>query len=594
MASSTVQWEAPPDKVARLTELRQAVRRAQALQGDIFPTPGALAKQLDSTTLQTPALDIIDRELVEVDRALDVMLRRRRGEQVEDAGNTRLIISMPPQEGKSERTSHYGVLWMLRRHPELRIGIVSYEERIAQRMSYLLRNDLLTYTGEDGMFDIGLRLRTDNRSVGSWNLDGEKGSVYAVGIGGALTGRPIDLLVIDDPVKDYRAADSSLQSDLAWQWWMSVARTRLAPGAPVIVILTRWHEADLAGRLLAKQTEDERSELQHYDRWNVVNISAQADYRPELGETDPLGREPDEFMVSARGRTQAQWESTKGGVAPRIWSALYQGRPTPDSGDVFNRTWWRRYDVPIWSQQPDGSYVVPGASEVIQSWDMAFKDKSNSDFVAGQVWARRGADVYLVDQVHARLSFTDTIAAFRRLVAKWPQASAKLVEDKANGTAVIDSLRKEVGGIIPINPRESKIARARAISPFIESGNVHLPEASIALFDVAGFIEECTSFDNGAHDDQVDAMSQALQRFNLTSSSSAKTWLESLAPPCPNCSHPNPPEAHACSKCGFTLSGVVTDSGEPTAWSPSSPVAGSDTQTMAALDALRMIPRQRF
>jgi predicted phage terminase large subunit-like protein len=530
---------------------------------------------MDPMTVQTPALDIIDNALVEVDKAVSVMLKRRAlfakyrdmrytelearemsEAEVPNEGLDRLIISMPPQEGKSERSTHYGALWMLRRHPELRIAIVSYEERIAQRMSYLLRNDLETFNGEDGNFDVGLRLRKDNRSVGSWNLSGERGSVYAIGIGGALTGRPVDLLFIDDPVKDYRAADSSLQSDLAWQWWQSVARARLAPGAPTIVILTRWHEADMAGRLVAKQREDEKSDLKHFDRWHVINISAQADFDPSKGETDPLGREPGEFMISARGRTQAQWEATKAATSSRIWTALYQGKPTPDSGDVFNRAWWRRFETPVWYQEIDGTYRVHDAQEVIQSWDMTFKDNRTSDFVVGQVWARKGANAYLVDEVRARLSFTETVAAVRRLTERWPQALIKLIEDTANGPAVISSLRSEVGGIIPISVKGSKSARAAAVSPVAESGNIFLPARDIALYDVDEFIEECTQFPNAAHDDQVDAMTQALARMFL-GGSGGKAWLESLAPPCHECGQPNPREAIKCGKCGIDLEPYV-------------------------------------
>ena len=555
-----------------LKELEYQARPIALIAGRDYDTPGKLAKAMDPITVQTPALDIIDDALVEIDKAVEVMLeRRRRFAKYRDAGMSeneareaaeaeipsdgcdRLIISMPPQEGKSERSTHYGALWMLRRHPELRIAIVSYEERIAQRMSYLLRNDLETFDGLEGNFDVGLRLRKDNRSVGSWNLEGERGSVYAIGIGGALTGRPVDLLIIDDPVKDYRSADSNLQSDLAWQWWQSVARARLAPGAPAIVILTRWHEADMAGRLIAKQRDDEKSELKHFDRWKVINISAQAEFDPEK-ETDPLGRQPGEFMVSARGRTQAQWEATKAATSARIWSALYQGKPSPDSGDVFHRDWWMRYETPIWTQDESGAYHIHEASEVLQSWDMTFKDVSSSDFVVGQVWARKGAQSYLVDQVRARLSFMDSVSAVRRLTQRWPQATVKLIEDTANGPAIISALRKEIGGIIPVSVKGSKGARASAVSPFIEAHNIFLPSNEIAVpgFDVELFIEECTQFPNAAHDDQVDAMSQALNRIYLRGNN-ATDWFESMAKTCPACSQPNALLAVKCSKCGNEL-----------------------------------------
>ena len=594
-----------------------------------FDAPGALAERLDPTTVQTPALQILDDAIVQVDKAIGAMLERRRlyaryrqagmdeveardcaEAEVLPAGLDRVIISLPPQEGKSERVTHYGALWMLRRHPELRIAIVSYGDAMARSMSYKIRNDLATFDGQEGNFDVGLRLRKDNRSVASWFLDGPRGSVYATGIGGALTGRPVDLLIIDDPVKDYLSADSQLLSDQAWQWWQSVARTRLAPSAPVLVILTRWHEADLAGRLIAKQREDEHSELKYFDKWHIINIAAQADYNPPEEiynpfDFDPLGRQPGEFMLSARGRTQAQWEATKSGTIARIWSALFQGRPTPDSGDVFHRPWWIRYETPIWTEtveQISGESVtvcnVHDATEVLQSWDMAFKDEKTSDFVVGQVWARKGALCYLVDQVRARLSFTDSVAAVRKLTAKWPQATVKLIEDKANGPAIINALRKEIGGIIPVQVKDSKPARASAVSPFVEAHNVFLPDALIALYDVEAFIEECTQFPNSAHDDQVDAMSQALSRMYLRGNN-ATDWLESMAKVCPSCGQPNQLLVTTCSKCGEPLtkdevSEEKTDD-EPFSLTSGGPVVDKpiDANTRAVMEAIeRWGPQQ--
>lgn len=522
-------------------QARAAAARRNAQVSD-YPSPMALARALDPGTVQTPALSLIDEALVGVERAVSCMLRRRlafalhrqemgaaedEGEteqeawrlaarDVPDEGETRLIISMPPQEGKSQATTHYGMLWLLRRYPNLRIGIVSYSEDIARGFSFLSRNDVASFTGVDGGVDLGLKLRVDGKAAGRWLLaPPHRGGMYAVGIGGSLTGRPLDVLCIDDPVKDARGADSSTQSEFAWMWWQSVARPRLAPGAPVILILTRWSELDLAGRLVAKQREDEKAGLGSFDRWKVINIPAQADHDPARGQVDPLGREPGEFMLSARGRSEADWLATKASVTPRFWSAVYQQRPTPDAGDVLKRQWWRRYSSPIWSGQPDGSMRVLECDEVLQSWDMAFKDTKSSDYVVGQVWARRGAETFLVDQVRNRLNFTDTVAAVRLMTAKWPQARVKLVEDKANGTAVIDSLRKEIGGIIPVTPKESKEARASAVAPFVEAGNVALPTADIALFPADELIEEATVFPNGQHDDQVDALSQALGRFYL-------------------------------------------------------------------------------
>src|SRR5262249_10647373 len=148
----------------------------------------------------------------------------------------------------------------------------------------------------------------------------------------------------------------------------------------------------------------------------------------------------------------------------------------------------------------------------IQSWDMAFKDTRKSDFVVGQVWARFGADVYLLDQVRDRLDFPATAQAVRSLSARWPQAHAKLVEDKANGPAIIAQWRSVVPGLIPINPQDSKYARASAVAPFVESGNAYLPDPALAPW-IDEYVVEHTSFPNATHDDQVDATTQALHRL---------------------------------------------------------------------------------
>ena len=400
----------------------------------------------------------------------------------------------------SQRVSRRFPLWMLTQNPDTRIAIASYEHGVARRWGRAIRDDITANAAT-----LGLAVRDDLSAQHEWQLAGHEGGVYAVGIGGALTGRPVDLMVIDDPIKDRVQADSATYRERVWDWWTDVAATRLAPGAPVVLILTRWHDDDLAGRLLA-------AEDGHL--WRVLNIPAQADHDPNKGETDPLGREPGEYLLSARGRTREQWEAIKIRSGSRTWASLYQGRPAPAEGDLFQRSWWRWYTQPRWVVRDDGSYWAVGADEVIQSWDMAFKATSDSDYVCGQVWGRWGLQVYLLDEVHARLSFVETRKAVRQLAAKWPQATLKLVEDKANGTAVINSLAQTVAGLVPEEPQGSKYARAAAVAPFVEAGQVWLPAPELAPW-VGDFIEECAAFPNGSHDDQVDAMSQALNRLLL-------------------------------------------------------------------------------
>lgn len=449
-----------------------------------WKTPGELAKELDPATVQTPALDLIDAALVDV----------------AEGRCTRLMISLAPQEGKSQRTSRRFPTWMLARNPNLRVAIVSYAHRMARRWGKAIRDDIVMH-GEK----LGLRLDPTSSAAHEWNLQGALGGVYTVGITGALTGQPVDLLIIDDPYRDGKQADSEAWQETVQDFWTEVAIPRLGPGVAVVIIQTRWRHDDLTGWL---QARDDKVP------WRVINIPAQADHDPNKGETDPLGREPGEYMVSARGRSVDDWDKRKREMGSRAWNALCQGRPSPEAGDIFHRDWWQFYEQPQWIVRSDGAHMAINFDEILTSWDMTFKDTEGTDYVCGQVWGRRGAQAFLLDQVHDRMSFVDTLLEFRNLAAKWPQASLKLVEDKANGPAVINMLARHLGGIVPEEPNGSKTARAAAVSPFVEAGNVFLPAPELAPW-VGEVIEEALRFPRAANDDRVDAMTQALNRLLL-------------------------------------------------------------------------------
>lgn len=468
---------APPDLWVTLVR----DRLAPELRESKWATPGDMAKALDRSTVQTPALELID------DRLVDVAT----------GATERLIISMPPQEGKSERASHWFPAWLLQRNPNLRIAIVSYGHDIARRWGRKIRDDLRKHP------ELGLTLSQSTQRQDEFELLGYSGGVVCVGVEGSLTGRAVDVLIIDDPYKDAKQADSKAWKQTVEDFWTEVALPRLAPKAPVVLIQTRWRQDDLAG-WLAKEGDD----------WTVLNIPAQADHDPEKGETDPLGREPGEFMESARRRAAADWLKKIREVGSRAWQALYQGRPSPAQGTFFKREWWQRFDQPLWFERDDGSRIVPQFDDLIISWDMTFKGTEGTDKVAGHVWMRRGADAYLLDRVNRRMDFVDTLAAFKALAARWPQAVLKLVEDKANGPAVISMLGHFVPGIVPVEPDGGKEARAAAVSPLVEAGNVWVPASELAPWSDE-VIEECAGFPTAAHDDDVDALSQALNRLVL-------------------------------------------------------------------------------
>lgn len=458
--------------------------RAKAAQH--WDLPGDMIRQLEpATTVQTPALQAIDEALVDLLNTPD----------------GRLIITMPPQEGKSTRVAQVFPVWALTKNPDTRVITASYGQDLANRNGKAIR--ALINKHQDAL---GLSISSDNGAARDWTIAGHVGGVYSAGIGAGMTGRPCDLMVVDDPIKDPKEADSETYRQNNWDWWETVASTRLAPGAPAVVILTRWHHDDLAGRLIAA------------GGWKVLNIPAQADHDPNKGEADVLGREPGEYMLSARGRSVEQWEAIRKQKGSRAWAALYQGRPSVDVGNLFPRDKWARYATPMWIDRADGSRFVLGVAdadtELIQSWDLAFKDTKSSDYVVGQVWLRRGPTAYLLDQVRGRWDFTTTCEKIRALTARWPQATLKLVEDKANGPAVLNALRATVGGLVPVEPEGSKYARATAITPLQEAGNLVLPDVELAPW-VDDLIEEAAAFPTGAHDDQVDAMSQAGHRLLL-------------------------------------------------------------------------------
>jgi predicted phage terminase large subunit-like protein len=481
--------------VAAISAFEYAARAFEEPQQK-YVSPGDLAKAIDPSTIQTSALDLIDQALMDVEAGLI----------------DRLMIFMPPQEGKSTRVTKIGPLWALLRNPDRRIAVVSYGADLAQTFGREIRQMITSNQGQDGTLDLGLRIAPDNGAVSAWQIEGRRGGVRSIGLSGGITGRPADWLFIDDPLANREQAESERFRQRAKDFWTSTGSTRLAPGAPVVVILTRWHEDDLAGWLLGREDGD---------RWRVVNIPAQANHDPNKDQADPLGRQPGQYMQSARTnertgqpRSDREWEQIKVQAGSRDWEALYQGNPAPPEGGTFKRAWWREYDVPLWLEMDNGANHVTHYDDLLISWDMTFKDTASSDYVVGQVWMRRGADAFLLDQVCDRMDFVTTCQRFRELAAKWPQATLKIVEDKANGTAVINSLRRIVPGIVPEEPHGSKEARAYAITPLVEAGNAWLPSPELAPW-IGDFIEQAAAFPNAANDDMVDALSQALNRLIL-------------------------------------------------------------------------------
>ena len=304
---------------------------------DKYPTAGELAKSIDASTVQTPALELIDEAL----------------EWALSTPNARLAISIAPQEGKTTRVAVWGVLRALVQDPARRIVVASYSEMLARTTARTSRNIINQYghgakdplTGVSLPDKLGLSLSQDKTASGNWQLAGHKGGLYAVGVGGSLTGQPAEALFIDDPHKGMTEADSKLERDKVISWWESVAQTRLAPGAPVVIIQTRWHEKDLVGHVL---------ETEGKDNWRVINIPAVA----TPGIPDSLNRPAGQAMVSARGRTLEDFNRIRHNVGERVWAALYLGSPTPAKGGLFEQEWFDKYRAPEQPQEDIATKIV--------------------------------------------------------------------------------------------------------------------------------------------------------------------------------------------------------------------------------------------
>ncbi len=314
-----------PEKSRMLGWVEQQLVRERCLADQ--PSPAYLATSIDPDYVLTDAIKLIS-------TALEETINTRRG---------RLLITMPPQEGKTELTGVWTVLRALQRNPNWRIIYGAFSADLAEQASVRARN-LIASHGTDARDpltqlrsedQLGLGLAYDKASASHWRIKGHKGGMVAVGLGGTITGRPADLLIIDDPLKGMAASDSPTERRRVIEGFQGDLTTRLAPGAPIILIQTRWHERDLAGWILdhEKQLPPDRR------RWRHINIPALS----EPGLLDSLGREDGTWLTSSRDRTPMDWEETRDSVGPRVWSALYQGSPTPAGGGLFHQAWFDKF-----------------------------------------------------------------------------------------------------------------------------------------------------------------------------------------------------------------------------------------------------------
>lgn len=402
---------------------------------------------------------------------------------------TRLLINVPPRTMKSVSVSVMWPCWEWTTRAATKWLYASYAQSLAFRDSRKRRRLL-----QSPWFQARWPIILDGEVSVQRIENNAGGYTIATSVGGTATGEGGDRIVIDDPLNADQAS-SDAERSTANEWFDQTMSTRLndqKTGAKVIV-MQRLHEDDLSGHVLAQGGWTHlclpaRYEPKHPFVWpDDPRIESGEPLWPEhipSGVLDQLARELGTYAAAGQ----------------------LQQLPAPLEGGIVKRAWWGRFDVDAFLA------AHPHPDDGCLSLDAAFKATSDTDFVVGQAWVRRGPNAYLVDQFRGRLSFTETVEAFKALVARWPWITARLVEEKANGAAVIDVLKAEIPGLIPVNPKESKEARVHAVSPLVEAGNVFVPKDDSRAW-AAHFVEEWAVFPNGPHDDVVDAGSQALRRL---------------------------------------------------------------------------------
>jgi len=393
---------------------------------------------------------------------------------------------MPPRHGKSTTVSEHFPAWYLGRNPSDQVLFSTYGQNLASSFGRRVRNQLFEPTFRS-IFP-NCHISSDSKAINQFTT--QEGGIYnAVGRGGPITGKGANIVILDDMLKDNKDAESKIIREGFKDWYRSTLITRLEPDAAIIFIATRWQEDDPIGFVLNEFADD---------GWEQIIL-------PALSQDETIALWSERYPVK-------RLLKIKKGLTPYFWNALYQQRPSAREGNILKREWWKFYKE-----------LPKRFDKVIQSWDMSFKKGETNSFVIGQVWGKLGPDNYLIHQFRRQIGFTDTLRAFSQLTKNYPEAYRKLVEDKANGPAIMDALKNKISGIIPIEPEGSKEERASAISPIIESGNVYLPDQELQPW-ILEFIDECANFPKGTYDDQVDGMTQALSDMN----DSATTRLEKL------------------------------------------------------------------
>ena len=392
----------------------------------------------------------------------------------------RLIVCLPPRHTKSEFASTFFPAWMMGLRSNLKIIQTTHTAELAVRFGRRVRNIIDSDDYQEVFPD--LKLEADNKSAGRWTTNGGGESFYA-GVGGAITGRGADLLIIDDPVSEQDAL-SPTAMDAVYEWYTSGPRQRLQPGGIIVIVMTRWSTKDLVGKVLKKQGDE------HADQWDVVEFPA------IMPESDtPLWPE---FWK------KEELLSVKASLPVTKWNAQWMQNPTAEEGSIVKREWWDK-----WERED-----VPAYSYVIQSYDTAFSKKETADYSAITTWAvfehNDTEQIILLDAKRVRLDFPELKRLAWEEYRYW-EPDCVLIEAKASGTPLTQELRRMGIPVTAYTPSrgQDKIARMNSVAPIFESGMVWAPDTVFA----EEVVEEMASFPFGDHDDYCDSATMALMRF---------------------------------------------------------------------------------
>ena len=411
----------------------------------------------------------------------------------------RVIVTMPPRHGKSERVSKKFPSWHVGRNPGDEIILASYSIDLSRGFSRIARDTLTT---NKEVFDV--EVDRNNQSAESWGIDGYRGGVTAAGVGGPITGKGARIAIIDDPVKNAEEANSEVMREKVWDWYTSTLYTRLTPDGRIIVVMTRWHEDDLVGRLLKKEAEEIREGTHVGERWTVINFPAIAE------DQDFLGREKGEALWPEFGFDVNRMEQIKSDVGSYVFNALYQQRPSAAGGTIFKRKHF------LYFQEIDhlgSKYLQVGEKKFLKSklWAFQTVDTANSEktindyFVVSTWYVTPENDLLLYDVYRTHITGPDQKPLMKQLSQRYnPRFQA--IEDKTFGTNLIQECTREGMSIWPVKVDKDKITRSLVIAARYEVGKVYHREGAPWLTD---YEDELLSFPRGRNDDQVDTASIA-------------------------------------------------------------------------------------